>query len=189
MEGKVDLTSWRHKVDEDEREDDSDQSEEVDDDDQDDDVEPETDEEVDTAFDQYLPFKGGSLTIGCCGIPNVGKSSVMNALIGKKVVSVSKTPGHTKHFQTYVIINNTIIFHHNVVSFNYVNDHLLFLQILSDRQRSSLRLSWLGFPVSNRSNLADSYWDVSCCPSSRTLHCRWVISSVEGIFMIFSKFS
>ena len=34
------------------------------------------------------------------GYPNVGKSSLMNGLVGHKVVSVSKTPGHTKHFQT-----------------------------------------------------------------------------------------
>ena len=98
VDGKVDLTSWRHKIDDDERDDEDDEEVEEDDDDDD---EPATDaEEVDASFDKYSPFKGGSLTIGCCGIPNVGKSSVMNALIGKKVVSVSKTPGHTKHFQT-----------------------------------------------------------------------------------------
>jgi len=33
----------------------------------------------------------------------VGKSSLMNALVGRKVTSVSRTPGHTKHFQTYFI--------------------------------------------------------------------------------------
>jgi len=42
----------------------------------------------------------GRLTIGTLGHPNVGKSSVINSLCGKKVVSVSRTPGHTKHFQT-----------------------------------------------------------------------------------------
>lgn len=30
---------------------------------------------------------------GCCGFPNVGKSSLLNSLNGRKVVSVSKTPG------------------------------------------------------------------------------------------------
>ncbi|XP_064616959.1 guanine nucleotide-binding protein-like 1 [Liolophura sinensis] len=45
-------------------------------------------------------YKDGVLTIGCVGYPNVGKSSLLNGLVGKKVVSVSKTPGHTKHFQT-----------------------------------------------------------------------------------------
>ena len=37
---------------------------------------------------------------GLVGYPNVGKSSTINALIGEKKVSVSSTPGKTKHFQT-----------------------------------------------------------------------------------------
>ena len=39
-------------------------------------------------------------TIGLLGYPNVGKSSTINALLGAKKVSVSETPGKTKHFQT-----------------------------------------------------------------------------------------
>lgn len=39
-------------------------------------------------------------TIGFIGQPNVGKSSLINSIFGRKVVSASKTPGHTKHFQT-----------------------------------------------------------------------------------------
>ena len=38
--------------------------------------------------------------VGLVGYPNVGKSSTINALIGEKKVSVSSTPGKTKHFQT-----------------------------------------------------------------------------------------
>mgnify|MGYP001810571759 CR=1 FL=1 len=45
-------------------------------------------------------FEQGFVTIGCCGFPNVGKSSLLNSLNGRKVVSVSRTPGHTKHLQT-----------------------------------------------------------------------------------------
>lgn len=60
----------------------------------------------DTAFYSAEKFKDGILTIGCVGHPNVGKSSFMNALIGKKVVSVSRTPGHTKHFQTIFLTQN-----------------------------------------------------------------------------------
>ncbi|KAK6584467.1 hypothetical protein PZA11_002691 [Diplocarpon coronariae] len=40
------------------------------------------------------------IQIGLVGYPNVGKSSTINALIGSKKVSVSSTPGKTKHFQT-----------------------------------------------------------------------------------------
>ena len=39
-------------------------------------------------------------TIGFTGSPNVGKSSVINALVGAKKVSVSRQPGKTKHIQT-----------------------------------------------------------------------------------------
>ncbi|KAK9702330.1 50S ribosome-binding GTPase [Popillia japonica] len=60
----------------------------------------------DVGYFEHEHYKGGVLTIGCLGQPNVGKSSVMNAIMGKKVVSVSKTPGHTKHFQTIFLTNN-----------------------------------------------------------------------------------
>ncbi|KAG6821361.1 hypothetical protein H0H93_014158 [Arthromyces matolae] len=40
------------------------------------------------------------LTVGLVGYPNVGKSSTINSLLGEKKVSVSSTPGKTKHFQT-----------------------------------------------------------------------------------------
>ncbi|TNN81647.1 Guanine nucleotide-binding protein-like 1 [Liparis tanakae] len=48
-------------------------------------------------------YKDGVLTLGCIGFPNVGKSSVLNSLVARKVVSVSRTPGHTKYFQTYYL--------------------------------------------------------------------------------------
>ncbi|KAJ1618307.1 P-loop containing nucleoside triphosphate hydrolase protein [Pavlovales sp. CCMP2436] len=38
--------------------------------------------------------------VGFVGYPNVGKSSTINALVSNKKVSVSATPGKTKHFQT-----------------------------------------------------------------------------------------
>ncbi|KAG6970894.1 hypothetical protein JG687_00002376 [Phytophthora cactorum] len=42
-----------------------------------------------------------TLTIGFVGEPNVGKSSLLNCLFDRKLVSVSATPGHTKHLQTH----------------------------------------------------------------------------------------
>merc|ERR1712151_154710 len=39
-------------------------------------------------------------TIGFVGYPNVGKSTVINALVGAKKVGMSSRPGKTKHIQT-----------------------------------------------------------------------------------------
>ncbi|XP_055481146.1 large subunit GTPase 1 homolog [Psammomys obesus] len=47
--------------------------------------------------------KDGQLTVGLVGYPNVGKSSTINTIMGNKKVSVSATPGHTKHFQTLFV--------------------------------------------------------------------------------------
>ena len=41
-----------------------------------------------------------SVVVGLTGYPNVGKSSTINALYGKKKTAVAPTPGKTKHFQT-----------------------------------------------------------------------------------------
>lgn len=55
----------------------------------------ETDNEFHRPDPSTLP-----LTIGLIGQPNVGKSSLLNALLGSTRVRASKTPGKTKHFQT-----------------------------------------------------------------------------------------
>lgn len=43
------------------------------------------------------------LTVAMVGHPNVGKSALLNGLMGKHVVSVKSTPGHTKHLQTHFL--------------------------------------------------------------------------------------
>lgn len=43
----------------------------------------------DTGFYEFKKFNSGILTIGCVGQPNVGKSSLINALMGKKVSQIS----------------------------------------------------------------------------------------------------
>ncbi|KTW26805.1 uncharacterized protein T551_03267 [Pneumocystis jirovecii RU7] len=47
--------------------------------------------------------------VGLVGYPNVGKSSTINSLIGEKKVSVSATPGKTKHFQTIHITDKLVL--------------------------------------------------------------------------------
>ncbi|KAM4641107.1 guanine nucleotide-binding protein-like 1 [Discoglossus pictus] len=115
--GKVDLTSWREKIERysaalnnpagEEEEDDDDDEEGADEKASDahgrDHVVSQqiTDAEFGTPSREL--YKDGVLSIGCVGFPNVGKSSIINGLVGKKIVSVSRTPGHTKYFQTYYL--------------------------------------------------------------------------------------
>lgn len=41
--------------------------------------------------------------VGTVGYPNVGKSSLINVLCGRKRVGVAAMPGKTKHFQTLLL--------------------------------------------------------------------------------------
>jgi len=50
-----------------------------------------------------------NIVIGLMGYPNVGKSSTINALLQAKKVSVSATPGKTKHFQTLFLDREIIL--------------------------------------------------------------------------------
>ncbi|KAJ9660667.1 hypothetical protein H2198_002410 [Neophaeococcomyces mojaviensis] len=74
-------------------------------------------DELETLFLENIPAKSDTedetnqrkTTIGLVGYPNVGKSSTINALLGAKKVSVSATPGKTKHFQTIHLSDNVIL--------------------------------------------------------------------------------
>jgi len=85
---KIDLSTWKSKI------------------------EGGQDSDTKVVHEPYDHTKGdnvqeGILTIGTLGHPNVGKSSLINSLCGKKLVSVSRTPGHTKHFQT-IFLTKTV---------------------------------------------------------------------------------
>lgn len=54
------------------------------------------------------PAANRNAVVGFVGYPNVGKSSVINALFGAKKVSVSRIPGKTKHLQTLDIPGSDI---------------------------------------------------------------------------------
>jgi large subunit GTPase 1 len=75
-----------------------------------------TTDELEALFLEHAPnvdngpdAHGRKTTIGLVGYPNVGKSSTINALIGAKKVSVSATPGKTKHFQTIHLSDEVIL--------------------------------------------------------------------------------
>ncbi|KAF2093885.1 P-loop containing nucleoside triphosphate hydrolase protein [Rhizodiscina lignyota] len=75
-----------------------------------------TTEELEELFLEHAPEIEGEddsearkTVIGLVGYPNVGKSSTINALIGAKKVSVSATPGKTKHFQTIHLSDEVIL--------------------------------------------------------------------------------
>ncbi|KAF7799320.1 hypothetical protein EIP86_010552 [Pleurotus ostreatoroseus] len=53
--------------------------------------------------------KPTKLVVGLVGYPNVGKSSTINSLLGEKKVSVSSTPGKTKHFQTIQLSQSIVL--------------------------------------------------------------------------------
>ncbi|KAG7146135.1 Large subunit GTPase 1 like protein [Verticillium longisporum] len=69
-------------------------------------------EELEDIFLSHAPKDAApdhKLSVGLVGYPNVGKSSTINALIGAKKVSVSSTPGKTKHFQTIHLSEKVIL--------------------------------------------------------------------------------
>ncbi|KAM6396181.1 LOW QUALITY PROTEIN: guanine nucleotide-binding protein-like 1 [Rhynochetos jubatus] len=101
--GEVDLSGWRARLERaeaavrggDEQEEEEEEQEEA-----------AGDEDGDGAAvppRQWERYRHGVLTLGCVGLPNAGKSSVLNALVGRSAVSVSRTPGRTRYFQTHFL--------------------------------------------------------------------------------------
>lgn len=71
-----------------------------------------TREDLILLFKTIYPLKtylNNITTIGLVGYPNVGKSSTINALMMDKKVSVSATPGKTKHFQTLFLDKDLLL--------------------------------------------------------------------------------
>ncbi|CAN8178748.1 unnamed protein product, partial [Coccothraustes coccothraustes] len=109
--GRVDLSSWRARLEraeqrpEDEEDEDEDEEEEEE--------QPpggDEDEEEEGAGPggvapprQWERYRHGVLTLGCVGLPNAGKSSVLNAVLGRGAVGVSRAPGRTRYFQTHFL--------------------------------------------------------------------------------------
>lgn len=62
-----------------------------------------------TIYSNDKTCTNGVTTIGLVGYPNVGKSSTINALLMDKKVSVSATPGKTKHFQTLYLEKDLLL--------------------------------------------------------------------------------
>ena len=63
---------------------------------------------IDMLVENFSPYPVDvEITVGMVGFPNVGKSSVINALMKSKKVSASSTPGKTKHIQT-IQLNDSI---------------------------------------------------------------------------------
>ncbi|KAG6830293.1 hypothetical protein H0H92_001371 [Tricholoma furcatifolium] len=62
-----------------------------------------------TPFSDASGKPPSKLTVGLVGYPNVGKSSTINSLLGEKKVSVSSTPGKTKHFQTIHLSDSIVL--------------------------------------------------------------------------------
>ncbi|XP_037982281.1 guanine nucleotide-binding protein-like 1 [Motacilla alba alba] len=104
--GAVDLSSWRARLERAEQRPEDEEEEEEEE-------EPpagDEDEEEEGAGPggvapprQWERYRHGVLTLGCVGLPNAGKSSVLNAVLGRGAVGVSRAPGRTRYFQTHFL--------------------------------------------------------------------------------------
>ncbi len=49
------------------------------------------------------------IVLGLIGDPNMGKSTLLNEILGTNKVSTSATPGHTKHMQTHYVTPQLVL--------------------------------------------------------------------------------
>ncbi|KAJ2574151.1 hypothetical protein GGH19_004035 [Coemansia sp. RSA 1807] len=99
---KLGLVGWEDLIarytDKVEEEEDSDSGDESSDGESDEPVAPNEDADEEAHHGERVSSK--YVTLGLVGHPNVGKSTIINSIVRRTVVSTSRTPGHTKHFQT-----------------------------------------------------------------------------------------
>ncbi|XP_058678545.1 guanine nucleotide-binding protein-like 1 [Ammospiza caudacuta] len=108
--GAVDLSSWRARLERAERRREDDEDDEDEDEEEEEPPGGEEEEEEEGAGPggvapprQWERYRHGVLTLGCVGLPNAGKSSVLNAVLGRSAVGVSRAPGRTRYFQTHFL--------------------------------------------------------------------------------------
>jgi|TARA_B110000971_G_scaffold217574_1_gene254735 ribosome biogenesis GTPase A len=77
--------------------------------DDDDDVDDAAAAALQAEAEEAARAKDGRVMIGLVGHPNVGKSSMVNYILGRKAVSVKATPGHTKTLQTLILDDHTCL--------------------------------------------------------------------------------
>ncbi|XP_068854753.1 LOW QUALITY PROTEIN: guanine nucleotide-binding protein-like 1 [Aphelocoma coerulescens] len=111
--GAVDLSSWRARLERAERRGEGQQQQQEEEEEEEEEppggaeAEEEDEEDEEGAAGapprQWQRYRHGVLTLGCVGLPNAGKSSVLNALLGRPAVGVSRAPGRTRYFQTHFL--------------------------------------------------------------------------------------
>ena len=127
-----------------------------------------------------------ALTIGCIGHPNVGKSSVINSIVGRKVVSTSRTPGHTKHFQTYFVTCNIQLCDCPGLVFPSIVDkqqqifsglYPIAQVIICEIRHFKTKISWRPVRTCIKLNL---FWNWSSSGGFYIKHVQWVIKCLRS---------
>lgn len=65
------------------------------------------------ACEQLAPSRGSMdkpMRVLICGIPNVGKSTLINTMVGKRMAKAANEPGVTRHEQRYVLQDGFYLF-------------------------------------------------------------------------------